>query len=417
MNTRYLFLFITALLCHYLIPAQSIENQISRQQLRIDSIVKIKALLDAQLEELKLAKIRRDLHASGLPVVLPGNEITWHSAMALEYAEEYEQPRWVAHIIPYDVVTGSFTRSNDFRVDTLIKTGTANERDFFIAIEQPDKTIKYDGFGFDRGHMAPSADFRWSSKALSESYLYSNMSPQVAELNREAWGKVEDKVRGYLYGKPGVQLYVVTGPVLKPGLKLIERAINKVSIPEQYWKVVIDPVNKKGIGFIMPNRAITEPVESFIVPIKEVEKLTGLNFFSGFAKEVQDNLEAQHNIAEWFPETTNGNVEPVAIAELKRGQINTMIARDWIGSKSEVSVCGTVVSARVSKAGNILLNLDKQFPNQVFTVFIRKENIPNFSYNPVKSLQGKRITVKGKIVGLDNLPAMFIDSESQMEDN
>jgi endonuclease G len=49
--------------------------------------------------------------------------------------------------------------------------------------------------GWDRGYLAPSADFRWSEKALSESYFYSNMSPQLDDFNREGWAELEGLLR------------------------------------------------------------------------------------------------------------------------------------------------------------------------------------------------------------------------------
>src|SRR5690606_2430798 len=101
------------------------------------------------------------------------------------------QARWVAHIILPDIIDGQVTRSNDFRVDPMVRSGTAVEADYFLQSQKPDGTIEYDGFGYDRGHLAPSADFRWSESALSESYYYSNMSPQLAEFNRNGWAELE----------------------------------------------------------------------------------------------------------------------------------------------------------------------------------------------------------------------------------
>ena len=83
-------------------------------------------------------------------------------------------------------------------------------------------------------------------------------------------------------------------------------------------------------------------------------------------------------------------------------------------SAQEITATGTVVSGRASKSGNILLNLDKQFPNQVFTVFIKKENIPNFSYDILTHLRGKKVFVTGKISGMDGLPVMYVDYEKQV---
>jgi endonuclease G, mitochondrial len=397
------------------LAAQTIEQQMTRTQKRIDSVLAIKIRLDAELEQLKLSLIRRQLQDIGLPKATTRQTITWHSAMALEYAEPYEQARWVAHIITYDVVSGTALRSNDFRPDSSIATGSAMEADYFLKLLQPDSSYKYDGFGYDRGHLAPSADFRWSAKALSESYLYSNMSPQRPVFNRETWGDLEDKIRGYCYGKPGVRLYVVTGPVLQPGLPKIERGVNKVSIPKFYWKVVLDAERKRSIGFVMPNQAITVPLSSFAVSVDSVEKLTGLDFFNALPDAEEAVMEKRFQLADWLPAAANGDVEPLAAETLKRGQINTLIARDWMNSNREVSVCGTVVSARVSRAGNILLNLDKQFPNQVFTVFIKKEFISNFAYDPVNTLKGKVICVTGRVQNLDGLPAMFIESGKDLK--
>jgi len=44
---------------------------------------------------------------------------------------------------------------------------------------------------------------------------------------------------------------------------------------------------------------------------------------------------------------------------------------------------GKVVSRHVSRAGNVLLNLDKQYPNEIFAVFIKKEDLANFSFDSV----------------------------------
>jgi len=410
--------YLSCLFTFFLAPgiaySQSIESKLAVLTVQLDSIAKAEAIITEKIEHLKLERIRRDLLSAGLPSTEKEANIIWHAAYVLHYDEAFEQARWVAHIITPDVLSGIVSRTNDFRPDSLIKTGSAVEADYFLKQLQPDSTYKYDAFGYDRGHLAPSADFRWSAKALSESYLYSNMSPQLGAFNREAWASVEDKVRGYLYNNPTSQLYVVTGPVLKDGLPKIERGVNKVSIPEFYWKVAIDPAKKKGIGFIMPNRKITEAVENFAVPIDSVERYTGYDFFSNLPADIQSDAENQRILADWFPLIAKGDVEAVKATELKRGQINTEIAAQWINSSQEITVTGTVVSGRASKSGNILLNLDKQFPNQVFTVFIKKENIPNFSYDILTHLKGKKVFVTGKISGMDGMPVMYVDYEKQV---
>ena len=127
-----------------------------------------------------------------LPELKPGEDLIEHSALFLVYDEQHEQSKWVAHKISQNISEGSVGRTNDFREDTLIKTGSASEKDYFTKSLNEQGKYSYNGYGFDRGHLAPSADFRWSKTALSESYFYSNMSPQLPEFNRKGWAKLEN---------------------------------------------------------------------------------------------------------------------------------------------------------------------------------------------------------------------------------
>jgi endonuclease G len=397
--------------------AQSIKDQIADTERRIGVVEAQKVNLREKLETLKLELVRFTLKEIGLPPLMQGDQLIWHSSMALAYSEKHEQARWVAHIILPDVTMGIVSRSNDFRPDSLVSTGSAVEADYFLKFLQPDGSYKYEGFGYDRGHLAPSADFRWSAKALSESYLYSNMSPQVDEFNRGIWGDLEDKIREYIYQHPGSTLYVVTGPVLDDNLPKIEKGVNKVTIPKYYWKVVLDKDRKRGIGFVLPNSPGNKPLELYSVPIDSVERLTGLTFFTSLITDERLLIAKQRNTEDWFSEVASGDVAPVPIEELKRGQISTIMAPSAMGSSRNVTVVGKVVSARVSRAGNVLLNLDKQYPNEIFTVFIKKEDLVNFGFDPVAYLKGKRIEVTGRVSDLGGKPVMYIGSGKDVEFN
>ena len=395
--------------------SQTISERIKLAAVQLSGIDQQRLLLTEKIAGLKMQRIQEDLDAAGLPQLMPGDELVRHSAMILAYAEKFEQARWVAHIIVPEVINGTVFRTNDFRPDELVSTGSATEADYFLKKLKADSTWEYDGFGYDRGHLAPSADFRWSSTALSESYYYSNMSPQLADFNRGAWGDLEDAIRGYLYIHRNTQLYVITGPVLKDGLPVIERSLHKVSIPAMYWKVIYDATNKKGIGFLMPNEEITKPLSSFAVSIDEVEKVTGLDFFNKLPVAVQASIESQRNPLEWLPASNAQDVEPLAQETLPRNHFNTTVAKQWMGNAAEVSVCGTVVGARLSRAGNMLINLDRAFPDQVFTIFVKKEDIINFNSDLTETLKNKVICVKGKVMNQGGVATMYIQNQNDIK--
>ena len=86
-----------------------------------------------------------------------------------------------------------------------------------------------------------------------------------------------------------------------------------------------------------------------------------------------------------------------------------------MGNGRTIRVMGKVVSTKLSAKGNVFLNLDKQFPNQIFTVTIFKDQMINFSYPPDKVLEGKKIIVTGKVTNFNGVPSMAIENEDDIE--
>ncbi|GAB4287155.1 MAG: hypothetical protein Kow0068_12900 [Marinilabiliales bacterium] len=390
---------------------QDFQNQIRNVENEIRKIDKQKDSLLLVLEDLKLRKIHDDLIKKGTPRIENGEELIEHKAMVLVYNEKHEQAKWVAHIITPDISYGNISRTNDFRMDTMVVTGTANDSDYFIRQILPDGKINYIGYGYDRGHLAPSADFRWSKQALSESYLYSNISPQKAELNRQGWAELEDLLRKYVVDK-NCSLYVVTGGVLNDSLKKIKQSIHHVSIPEYFFKVVYDEKNHRGIGFLMPNDEIEYPVESYAKSINEIENITGIDFYPNIENE--EEIENQKNISEWLTGKQKYDTPPMT-NDLPKGTYNTIQAKNFMNTNKTVTICGTVASTKKTKAGHILINLDKAFPNHIFTITIWKSATVNFSYDPSVELKNKQICVTGKITNNKGKPSLNVDNEHQIQ--
>lgn len=395
--------------CFTIGKAQTLSEQIQTYKQEQESLEQKLTTTKNQLDSLKLLKVIEDLNVVGLPKSNFQDEVITHSAMILAYAEEFEQARWVTHIITQDIVKASFGRSNDFREDEKVSTGSSQQQDYFLVDTLENGKLKYDGFGYDRGHLAPSADFRWSEKALSESFFYSNMSPQKAEFNREIWAHLEDALRAYVI-KNNTSLYVVTLPILSQDLQKVERGINKVAIPKQYAKIVIDLKNNRGIAFLLPNAASTSLLTTFTTSIDEIEKLTQIDFFSSLDDELENKLESMTDSKEFIPSNEQQDVEPISAVSLPKGHFNTNQAKYKTNSNKEVTICGTVVSTKLSNKGNIFINLDRAFPNQVFTVSIFADKVKNFPYKPEEYLKGKTICVTGKVSDYNGTPSMNVEN-------
>ncbi len=411
-------IYILSFLCLFAslsLHSQDLDQQIEEKEVALKQLLNQQRDIEREIEDLKLAQLGVDLMERGLPKLEEGQKLISHKAFCLVYNEDHEQAEWVAHIIRPEVIDGNVSRSNDFRQDPLIPTESAQEEDYFLKYLQADSSYEYDGFGYDRGHLAPSADFRWSQEALSESYFYSNMSPQRPEFNRGKWAELEGFLRSYLESNPQTQLYVVTGPVLKKDLSKVERSINGLSIPEQYFKVVLDLAQQKAIAFLLPNKECLAPIESYALAVDEVEELTGIDFFHTLPDDMENALEASIDPKAWLPAAMQDDILPIAVEELPAKSYNTVQARLFADTQEKVRICGTVVSTKLTRGGHSFINLDKKFPNQIFTVAIWKDYKNNFSYQPHIELEGKKACFEGKIRISQGTPTMEIQHEKVVE--
>lgn len=379
--------------------AQNFTKEINKNKSKIALSEKYIDSLLKKNEDLKLKRIQKNIQKYGLPELSENNIVVNHSAMSLCYDEEHEQAKWVVHIITPDIASGKHGRTNDFRVDPKVKTQTAIKEDYWES-------------GYDRGHLAPSADFKWSKKAISESYYYSNMSPQRPEMNREIWAELESAIREYVIEKKQ-KVYVVTGGILKKGLQKIGKK-NKISIPEKFFKIVIDIEGDtvSGIGFVVPNEMCEYPVMSYAVSIDSVEKITGINFFASLPDSLEEKIESDFEIKNWLNSERKKNILPIHRNKLPKGCCNTVQARSHYDEKS--TVCGTVVSVNTSNAGNTFINFDQDFPHQIFWCTIWKSNIVNFSYDIKKTLINKKICVKGIIKEKYGNPSISLRHEKSI---
>ncbi|MDC5854445.1 DNA/RNA non-specific endonuclease [Vibrio europaeus] len=212
----------------------------------------------------------------GLPSEQP-DQVLCRDGYAVGYNFQTKNADWVAYHITAESVNASFKRSNSFKEDS----------------ELPDYArstlADYSGSGYDRGHLAPSATMDFSQDSMKQSFLMSNMSPQLPGFNRVGWRILEEHVRDL--ANEYNELYVVTGPIYQGNESTIG---NNVIIPSAFYKVVLDPAFNEAIAFIVPHRDVSSSeLASFVTTIDAVEQQTGLDFFSLIADNTEESMEAQ----------------------------------------------------------------------------------------------------------------------------
>ncbi len=209
-------------------------------------------------------------------------ELIKHTYYALSYIEAHEQAEWVYYELDSNLISGVVKRTDNFRVDAKVSTGSATLTD-------------YKGSGYDRGHLAPAGSMSGNATAMSESFYMSNMSPQHPSFNRGKWQQLESLVRSWV--RTNEKLYVVTGAILSNSMGSI--GTNRVSIPRYYYKVIYCPSRKSMIAFLMPNQKLDDSLQSYIVSVDKIEELTNIDFFPQLEDTLENFLESKVNVSKW----------------------------------------------------------------------------------------------------------------------
>ncbi len=227
--------------------------------------------------------VKTDTNEYFLPTSTTG-QIVHHESYSLSYSEPHEQAEWVAYELKKSHLSNTNFKRPYFEIDKAVKTGAAHWRN-------------YKKSGYDRGHLCPAGDRKYSKYAHDETFLTSNISPQEHAFNSGIWNTLEQKVRYWASKYDGV--YVVSGGVLKGNLKTIGE--ERVAVPNQFYKVLIDnnTGNTKMIAFLMPHENSNKPLYEFVVSVDSLEALTGIDFFPELDDAIENRLEASSSYKAW----------------------------------------------------------------------------------------------------------------------
>jgi endonuclease G len=231
----------------------------------------------------------------------PNNYLMIKPQYALAYNNARRIPRWVSWALNSSWI-GSASRQDDFRPDTTLPSN-------WYRVGGSD----YSGSGFDRGHMAPSADRTSSTADNSATFLMTNMIPQAPDNNQGPWAELENYTRSLVTSSN--EIYIITGEYGDCGTgsngrrcELVTSSGNRIAVPARTWKVIVI-VNSRGAGaggvntntrviaVDMPNEQgiRSVPWRNYRVTVRDIESRTGLNLLSNVPASIQEVIETRRD--------------------------------------------------------------------------------------------------------------------------
>lgn len=223
-----------------------------------------------------------DLEMTVTPADMP-SRIKDYVGFKVSFNKSTRVPNWVGWELLRSETDGAISRSNKFWEDEQVE-GCASLQD-------------YRGSGYDRGHMCPAADQKWSAKAMADCFVLTNMAPQAHALNGGAWKTLEEKER--LWAQRDSAIVIVAGPVYTSDSP--ETIGAGVRVPDAFYKVLLAPYVEKprAIGFIYPNMSAPGNMQNYVVTVDEVERITGMDFFSALPDSIEEKVESVASFKEW----------------------------------------------------------------------------------------------------------------------
>jgi len=230
------------------------------------------------------ARVKSTTRIDFLPTSTTG-DVVHHNYYSLSYSETDEQAEWVAYELKKNHLSRNDFKRPYFEIDKAVRTKAAHWRN-------------YKNSGYDRGHLCPAGDRRFSKEAYDETFLTSNVSPQEHDFNGGIWNSLEQKIRFWAEKYDGV--FVVTGGILSNKTKTIGE--EHITVPDSFYKIIYDRKPNgdiEMIAFLMPHQASTEPLYSFVTSVDTIEKLTGIDFFPSLEDTLENTLEASKSYKAW----------------------------------------------------------------------------------------------------------------------
>ena len=167
----------------------------------------------------------------------------------------------------------------------------------------PDRRYNYAEYRYERGHICPAADNRWSEEAMAECFYMSNICPMSVSLNHDSWNEVEEKSRDWARNRYDTTIYVVGGIVPSSAGKgtgdvpAFVGVNDDIAVPYMVFKALLRNDPEKGwtaVGYLFDQTGRVE-----LRTIDEIEEITGFDLFHNLPDNIESRIESVDGSAQW----------------------------------------------------------------------------------------------------------------------
>ncbi len=174
------------------------------------------------------------------------------------------------------------------------------------AIPTQYQTTRSDFSGYSRGHLCASSDRQSSKEQNRQTFYYSNMQPQYQSHNGGQWNRLETKVQAWGNDRSFCDtLYVVKAATIDNESQILsyQASNHQVPVPKYFYMCLLAVKNGKykAIGFWTEHVNQTEKYDyaHYAKSIKEIEQLTGIDFFCNLPDDIEQEVESSYNLSDW----------------------------------------------------------------------------------------------------------------------
>jgi endonuclease G len=219
-----------------------------------------------------------------LPAEQEREELILRDHYAFSYSVVYELSSFVAYNLTKEAALKSEEVKGKNDEDEGVSTGTADDKD-------------YKKSGYAMGQLIPAENFAHEPETADKLFLMSNIAPMNPTFYTKSWKNIEKLFRAWtIQGE--IDLYIVAGPILADA-PFGTFGDSKVSIPERYYKAVLDLKNERAVGFVFKNSYAQNIFYKYAMSIDELEEITGIDFFVNLEDTQEGKIEKHYAKEDW----------------------------------------------------------------------------------------------------------------------